>query len=279
MKHIIRFAAVILAAVTVFAVADRLPLAINELSGIASSAEVTSGSKYSGSLILVNSKHRYRNTGEEFVNLYEEKTDSFFMGSTEITLSKTAVKPLCDMLDAFKNKTGLKKINVISGHRSVENQQEIYSQKVRLYGKAYAKKYVQAPGFSEHHTGLCVDLSIFNSDNGSSEDFDGTGKYEWFSKNAWKYGFVVRYPKDKEKITKIGYEPWHFRYVGVPHAYYMTKNNLCLEEYVELLQSKTENEPLKFKCGAKTHRVWHSEEKPNKGNFSGDNYGGYIVWK
>ena len=279
MKHIIRLAAVILAAVMIFTVANRLPPAINELSDIAFSTEVTSDSKHSGSLILVNKKHRYRNTGEEFVKLYDEKTDSFFMGSTEIMLSKIAVKPLCDMLDAFKNETGLKKINVISGYRSVESQQEIYKQKANLYGNLYAKKYVQSPGFSEHHTGLCVDISIFNVEDGSSEDFDGTGKYEWFSKNAWKYGFVVRYPEEKEKVTKIGYEPWHFRYVGVPHAYYMTKHGLCLEEYLELLQSKTKDEPLKFKCGSKTYKVWHSDKKPKGKSFSGDNYSGYIVWK
>ncbi|MDO4379391.1 MAG: M15 family metallopeptidase [Clostridia bacterium] len=279
MKHIIRIAAVILAAVMIFAVVDRLPSAAGELSTIAASTKVTSDGKYSGSLILVNDKHRYRNTGEEFVKLYDEKTDSFFMGSTEIMLSKIAVKPLCDMFDAFRNETGLKKINVISGYRSVESQQEIYKQKANRYGNLYAKKYVQTPGFSEHHTGLCVDVSIFNADDGSSEDFDGTGKYEWFSKNAWKYGFVVRYPEGKEKVTKIGYEPWHFRYVGVPHAYYMTKNGLCLEEYIELLQSKTKSEPLKFRCGAKTYKVWHSKQKPKKGNFSGDNYNGYIIWK
>ena len=279
MKHIIKIAAVVLAAVIVFAVIDRIPSAVGELSDIAASTKVTSDSKYSGSLILVNNKHRYRNTGEELVKLYDEKTDSFFMGSTEIMLSKIAVKPLCDMFDAFRNETGLKKINVISGYRSVESQQEIYKQKAKLYGNFYAKKYVQSPGFSEHHTGLCVDVSIFNADDGSSEDFDGKGKYEWFSKNAWKYGFVVRYPEGKERITKISYEPWHFRYVGVPHAYYMTQNNICLEEYAKLLQSKTKNDPLKFKCGAKTYKVWHSEKKPKAGSFSGDNYSGYIIWK
>lgn len=279
MKHIIRIAAVVLAVIVIFAVVDRIPFAVSELSDIAASTKVTSDNKYSGSLILVNKSHRYRNTGEEFIKLYENKTDSFFMGSTEILLSKIAVKPLCDMFDAFRNETGLKKINVISGMRSVESQQEIYKQKAKLYGNLYAKKYVQSPGFSEHHTGLCVDVSIFNAEDGSSEDFDGTGKYSWFSENAWKYGFVIRYPESKEKITKIGYEPWHFRFVGVPHAYYMTKNDLCLEEYIELLQSKTKEEPLKFTCKGKTYKVWHSKKKPKSKNFSGDNYSGYIIWK
>ena len=279
MKHIIRIAAVVLAAIVVFAVLDRIPVAVGELSDIALSNKVTTDGKYSGSLVLVNSEHRYRNSGEELVNLYENKTDSFYMGTTEIELQKVAVKPLCDMLDAFREETGLKKINVISGYRSVQSQQEIYRQKLELMGRIYTKSHVQTPGFSEHHTGLCVDFSIYNADDGSSTDFDATGEYEWFLKNAWKYGFVLRYPEDKKDITGISYEPWHFRFVGVPHAYYMTENNLCLEEYVGLIQSKTKSEPLKFTCGGNTYKVWHSEKSPKSGSFSGDNYSGYIVLK
>lgn len=279
MKHIIRIAAVILAAIVVFAVCDRLPVAFGELSDIALSNKVTTDGKYAGQLVLVNAEHRYRNTNAELVNLYKNKTDSFFMGTTEIELQKVAVKPLCDMLDAFRNETGLKKINVISGFRSVESQQEIYKQKAKRYGNLYAKRYVQTPGFSEHHTGLCVDFSIYNASDGSTEDFDGKGEYSWFSTNAWKFGFVLRYPKDKEEITGISFEPWHFRFVGVPHAFYMTKNNLCLEEYIELVFRKIKSEPLEFDCNKKTYKVWHSEKKPESKNFSGDNYSGYINWK
>ncbi len=279
MKHIIKIAAVILAAIVIFSVLDRVPVAMGELSDIAISSRVTSDKKHSGALVLVNGEHRYFNSGEELVNLYQNKTDSFFMGTTEIELQKAAVKPLCDMLDAFRNETGLKKINVISGFRSVESQQEVYKQKAKRFGNLYAKRYVQTPGFSEHHTGLCVDLSIYNASDGSTEDFDGKGEYSWFSKNAWKYGFVLRYPKDKEKITGISFEPWHFRFVGVPHAYYMTKNNLCLEEYLELLQSKTKKQPLEFECNSKTYKVFRSAKTPKTAAFSGDNYSGYIITK
>lgn len=279
MKNIIKIAAVVLAAIVIFLVLDRVPVAMGELSDIAISSKVTSDKKHSGALVLVNSEHRYFNSGEELVNLYQNKTDSFYMGTAEIELQKAAVKPLCDMLDAFRNETGLKKINVISGFRSVESQQEVYKQKAKHFGNLYAKKHVQTPGFSEHHTGLCVDLSIYNASDGSTEDFDGKGEYSWFSKNAWKYGFVLRYPKDKEDVTGISFEPWHFRFVGVPHAYYMTKNNLCLEEYLELLQSKTKKEPLEFECGSKTYKVFHSAKKPKTAAFSGDNYSGYIITK
>lgn len=70
-------------------------------------------------------------------------------------------------------------------------------------------------------------------EEGNSLDFDGTGDYKWFAENGYKYGYVVRFPEDKTQQTGLDYRPWHFRYVGIPHAYYMTQNNLCLEEYVE----------------------------------------------
>ena len=132
---------------------------------------------------------------------------------------------------------------------------------------------------SEHHTGLAVDLAIYNVEDGSSADFDGKGEYEWFLKNAHRFGFILRYPKEKESITGIGYEPWHFRFVGLPHSYYIEENGLCLEEYIELLQSKTEAKGLEISVGKKTYKVWHSKKEPKNCSFSGDNCGGYIAWK
>ncbi len=281
MKRIIKIAAFVLAAIVLFSAFDRIPAAVNEFFKEKEGGKtlVSSDKSHGGALVLVNGEHSYFDVGEKIVKLYEKKTDSFFMASTEIELNERAVKPLCDMLDAFRDETGLKKINVISGYRSVESQQEIYNQKAFKYGNIYAKKYVQSPGSSEHHTGLCVDLSIYNAEDGSSSDFDGTGDYSWFSKNAQRFGFVLRYPKEKEKITGIGYEPWHFRYVGVAHATFMAENGLCLEEYITLLQSKTKKNPLEIKLGNKTVKVWHTSKKPKSGNFSGDNCGGYIIWK
>ena len=63
------------------------------------------------------------------------------------------------------------------------------------------------------------------------------GDYAWLTENAWRYGFILRYPPEKADVTGIGYESWHFRYVGIPHAWYMQENNLCLEEYLDLLLS------------------------------------------
>ena len=96
-----------------------------------------------------------------------------------------------------------------------------------------AKLAVQPPGYSEHHTGLAMDL------NDVSNGFDKTKAFAWLQKHAAEYGFVLRYPKDKESITKIMYEPWHYRYVGIEHAKKMKELNMCLEEYIEYLKKNS----------------------------------------
>ena len=82
------------------------------------------------------------------------------------------------------------------------------------------------PGHSEHETGYAVDFGLY--DGQYSSQFDGVGEYEWISKNCYKFGFILRYPLDMESVTQIKYEPWHYRYVGRPHAYYIWENGICL---------------------------------------------------
>lgn len=93
-----------------------------------------------------------------------------------------------------------------------------------------AATVVAYPGTSEHELGLAVDL------NSVEETFEHTNQFQWLSSHAEEYGFVLRYPKDKEDITGIIYEPWHYRYVGVEHAKKMNDLDMCLEEYVEYLK-------------------------------------------
>ena len=91
------------------------------------------------------------------------------------------------------------------------------------------------PGFSEHETGLAADLT--GEEQGTSDDFDDKNEtIVWLHKNCVKYGFILRYPKDKESITGINYEAWHFRYVGKDAAKFMTENDLTLEEFHTLLK-------------------------------------------
>ena len=122
-----------------------------------------------------------------------------------------------------------------SGYRGYEEQQYLFNRKVEQYGEEQAATIVSRPGTSEHQTGLACDITdeYYELKN---ESLENTALYQWMSRHCQEYGFIVRYPKDKEKITGIIYEPWHFRYVGVEAATYMAEHNLCLEEFVVLYQ-------------------------------------------
>lgn len=183
-------------------------------------------------LLLVNANHEYRKQPSDLVSVYDYKTRSYLVKDKNVLLKKEAISALNDMMDDFQKETGLCNVNVISGYRSVETQQKLYNQYLKTHGRTYTEKYVQKPGASEHHTGYAVDFSIYYSDTGKSEDFKGQREYGWITENAYKYGFILRYPQDKAEITGIAYEPWHFRYVGKKAAKYIDSHSLCLEEYV-----------------------------------------------
>ena len=114
----------------------------------------------------------------------------------------------------------------ISGYRSYKRQQEIYASHVKKYGLEYSSQVSAKPGCSEHQTGLAMDIcSLY-------ESFENTKEFKWLNENAADYGFILRYPEDKQDITKIIYEPWHWRYVGVDAAREMKASGQCLEEYL-----------------------------------------------
>jgi outer membrane receptor for Fe3+-dicitrate len=98
-----------------------------------------------------------------------------------------------------------------------------------------ARKVVAAPGTSEHNLGIAVDF------NGVKDDFYKTEEYKWLTEHADEYGFILRYTKEKQNITKKIYEPWHFRYVGKEHAKAMKRMGLCLEEYIDFLKNQRLN--------------------------------------
>lgn len=101
--------------------------------------------------------------------------------------------------------------------------------------KQAAVAAVAEPGHSEHNTGLAIDV------NGVRPEFENENGYKWLQQHAADYGFILRYPKDKEALTKIMYEPWHYRYVGVENAQKMKQLGMCLEEYVDYLAQNEEN--------------------------------------
>ena len=134
-----------------------------------------------------------------------------------------------------------------SAYRTVEKSAELYARKVNefiSYGyseadaKIEAAKWVAPPGTSEHHTGLAMDLvssDYWASYSDLEHDYENFESFKWMYEHCAEFGFILRYPKDKQEITGITYEPWHYRYVGTEAAQYIMENGLCLEEYLELI--------------------------------------------
>ncbi|MBC6678511.1 M15 family metallopeptidase [Zhenpiania hominis] len=124
---------------------------------------------------------------------------------------------------------------VRAGYRNGEVQENLMEDKIETYrqegysqreAEHEAEKWVAKPGTSEHELGLAVDIN-------AEGQTDGNRLYQWLAEHSWKYGFILRYPAEKEEITGIDYEPWHFRYVGKQAAKEMYEQDLCLEEYVQ----------------------------------------------
>lgn len=116
-------------------------------------------------------------------------------------------------------------LTIVSGYRSYARQEKLYNNYVAKDGQAEADRYSARPGHSEHQSGLAMDL------NSVDDSFANTKEAKWIAENCAKYGFIIRYPKDKEDITGYIYEPWHVRYLGVDLAEAITTSGLCFEEY------------------------------------------------
>ncbi|MBP5309700.1 MAG: M15 family metallopeptidase [Lachnospiraceae bacterium] len=148
-----------------------------------------------------------------------------------------AVQPMKDMLEAAQNEEI--KLVISSAYRDNKRQDELFDQKIKKYmnyGYSYLEAYKKAanelsiPGTSEHEIGLGFD--IMSEDHQKlDEAFGDTNAGIWLANNSYKYGFILRYPKGKEDITGIQYEPWHFRYVGVDVATSIYNQRSTLEEY------------------------------------------------
>ena len=126
-------------------------------------------------------------------------------------------------------------IELDSTYRSVEEQQEIWDEWLDEKGEDYCRQYLAVPGYSEHHTGLAIDVFILKDGQQIRENEDMIADTEDFAKVhklLSKYGFILRYPQGKEDITGYSYEPWHFRYVGQPAAEIITSRGVTLEEYL-----------------------------------------------
>ena len=158
----------------------------------------------------------------------------------DIYLEKETTSAVLRMLEDINNVSGFNKVLLDSGYRSLDYQQKVFDFYAERDGLEEARKRVAPVGASEHHTGLAIDFAL-DVDGKYVDEFDGTEKeLVWLRDNAYKYGFILRYPKGSENVTGYNYEPWHFRYVGSSDIALDIKNSgKTLEEYKEYVRRRS----------------------------------------
>ncbi len=184
------------------------------------------GSIHTGNLILVNAAHPLR--------ACPSRDALTPVGDGGVLLDRCAAALLEKLMNDICGWDG---ITAVSGWRSQEEQQAIWDGSLREHGADFTRRYVAVPGHSEHQTGLAIDLGLKkNAVDFLRPPFPDTGLSGVFRRRAARYGFIERYPAGGEGITGIAHEPWHFRYVGTPHAAVMAERGLTLEEYLAFLK-------------------------------------------
>lgn len=201
-----------------------------------------SGVLHRGELILVNRDHP----------LKQEPGPS---QRAELAPGCELTRQAASMLKPLLAETG-PGIALVSGWRSFDEQQQIFRDSLRAHGEKFTRQYVAVPGCSEHQTGLAIDLG---EDRPGLDflrpDFPDRGPCAAFLRRKAEFGFILRYPAGKESVTGIASEPWHFRYVGRPHAWEMERLGLTLEEYVDYLRGFSQTAPLHVTLPALEHQV------------------------
>lgn len=181
-------------------------------------------------LILVN-----RNNLLDRTYIPETLVDTKSIYKDNIMLNKQVLKMFNVMkLEALKNGY---EIDIMSGYRDYNYQEKIYHKLIKEKGFNYAFRHIAPPGASEHQTGLAIDICIYHDDRCYIEhEITNYKEIIWLHENAHRFGFILRYPYNKEEITGYSYEPWHLRYVG-DKASYIYYNKLTLEEYKDLAKT------------------------------------------
>ena len=234
---------------------------------------------YCGNLLLVNAEYPLRNNDPESLIPADMRFPEILMKRNAANLLQLVLERIC----------AGNAIVPVSGYRSLKEQSDIWNDSRRENGEDFTRKYVALPNHSEHQTGLAIDLGANKKEiDFICPDFPYTGICDTFRKAAPDYGFIERYAKDKEEITGISHEPWHFRYVGYPHSKIMQEKGFSLEEYTQFIKDYSEDNKYRFEqAGRPKIEIYYVPakadktqiKKPEKGAYqiSGNNIDGFVV--
>jgi D-alanyl-D-alanine dipeptidase/carboxypeptidase len=237
---------------------------------------------HSGSLILINGEHGIMQDKDGA----EMRLVPFKAANGDIFLEATAAALLSQLLQTLS--TG-DRIIPVSGYRSHDEQAVLYDSSLSQNGGDFTARYVARPGQSEHQTGLAVDMAVNTEHiNPICPDFPDTVYSGEFHNNAYRFGFIERYGQNKQSITGIAHEPWHYRYVGYPHSRIIRENCLCLEEYISVIRDfQYGSNPLRIRQNNKLIEISYLAADDNNTvmkmkdddvyQVSGNNIDGFIV--
>ena len=189
----------------------------------------------SGYLILVNKEH-----GLDRDYKPDDLADVKYYASDRSAEGRYMRAEAADAFHSLVEEAGVQGMTLAmtTAYRSYDFQSALYNGYVARDGQAAADRYSAKPGKSEHQTGLAVDVSSPAVNYQLTMSFADAAEGKWLAENAHLFGFIIRFPKDKEEITGYQYEPWHLRYVGLASADYIYKNEITLEEYFQLLEQR-----------------------------------------
>lgn len=234
--------------------------------------EVTKEEIYKGDLLLVNKDYPVKKDSIRSdiinVNHNSELVRGYVIFDRNLRLSKGVVESFLNVVDAA-GKDGVQHFLMSSGYRDFQEQSKLY--------KEMGSDYALPAGYSEHNLGLSLDVGS------TQKKMERAPEGKWIEENVWKHGFVLRYPKNKSHITGIQYEPWHIRYVGLPHSAIIQKEKITLEEYLDFLKEKKE---ISTNVEGKKYTVSYYKVSENRKvnvpvnkqyEISGNNMDGVIV--
>lgn len=196
--------------------------------------DTTLDKKYSN-LMLINGKNPLPENYDSDIRPYLVEIDKNLRNNNYVTKIHKTVYPYISAMVQAAHDDGVD-LRVWSPFRSHADQKALFEKQVARVGgdENKAATVVARPGTSEHNSGICADFNM------ADDAFENTPMFDWMCKNAENYGFILRYPKDKEIQTGVIYESWHWRFVGIEMAKKINKSGLCLEEYLEKYKLKQE---------------------------------------
>ena len=234
---------------------------------------------YCGNLLLVNAEYPLKNNNAESLIPADIRFPDILMKRDAADVLQLVLEKIC----------AGNSIVPVSGYRSLDERFDIWNVSLRDNGEDFTRKYVALPNHSEHQTGLAIDLGLNEKEiDFIRPDFPYVGICNEFRKAAPDYGFIERYAKDKEEITGISHEPWHFRYVGYPHSKIMQENGFSLEEYTQFIKAYLEDKKYLFEQAHRAEiEIYYVPAKDDKTlikipencvyQISGNNIDGFVV--